>query len=456
MFLISGDSLQTAATFDYETQTTYSIRVRGADQDGLWTEKIFAIGVKNVNEIPPVTWQDTIGLYAATPAVFYLRNTNDAGYADLTFPYGPTSAGWKPIAGDWDNDVADTGSIGLYNPTTSVFYLRNTNEAGYADVTFQYGPANNGWLPIAGDWNGDGQDTIGLYNPTTSVFYLRNTNGVGFADVTFQYGPANNGWLPVVGDWNNNGVDTIGLYNPTTAMFYLRNTNDVGYADLTFKYGPANAGWKPIVGDWNRDGTDTIGLFNPTTSVFYLKDTNDAGYADMTFQYGPANAGWTPIVSDWNGSGGGSALRAAGGMAVSDAAIAPLTESDLQPLVAEAVARWSAAGVEAASILKNVRFVIADLPGCELGLAAKDTITIDRDAAGHGWFVDPTPASDGEFAALGSNRSLQAVDPRAVDQIDLLTVVEHELGHIAGLSDLDALADDVMSGVLGIGVRRNA
>ena len=41
-----------------------------------------------------------------------------------------------------------------------------------------------------------------------------------------------------------------------------------------------------------------------------------------------------------------------------------------------------------------------------------------------------------------------------MDRIDLLTVVEHELGHIVGLKDLDALTDDLMSGVLSIGVRR--
>jgi hypothetical protein len=37
----------------------------------------------------------------------------------------------------------------------------------------------------------------------------------------------------------------------------------------------------------------------------------------------------------------------------------------------------------------------------------------------------------------------------------MLTVVEHELGHIAGLTDANALTDDIMSGVLGVGVRRN-
>ena len=191
--------------------------------------------------------------------------------------------------------------------------------------------------------------------------------------------------------------------------------------------------------------------------MFFLRNTNDAGYADQSFRYGPANSGWTPIAGNWNSSSG-SALRAAGGVAVADAAVALLRGSALQPLAAEAVARWSAAGLAAASMatLKEVRFVIADLPGSQLGLATKNTVYIDRDAAGHGWFVDPTPTSDEEFMASGSSRQLQAVDPKAVDRIDLLTVVEHELGHVAGLSDLDALMDNVMSGVLGVGARRNA
>ena len=107
--------------------------------------------------------------------------------------------------------------------------------------------------------------------------------------------------------------------------------------------------------------------------------------------------------------------------------------------------------------LAHVQFVITDLPGADLGeaVAAANRVYLDTNAAGNGWFIDPTPATDEEFAATGSSRQLQAVDPRAVDRIDLLTVVEHELGHVAGFDDLDALADNLMSGVLGTGIRRN-
>jgi len=51
-FTISGNSLRTAAMFDYETKSNYSVRIRTTDQDGLWYEKAFTITVSNVNETP--------------------------------------------------------------------------------------------------------------------------------------------------------------------------------------------------------------------------------------------------------------------------------------------------------------------------------------------------------------------------------------------------------------------
>jgi hypothetical protein len=95
-----------------------------------------------------------------------------------------------------------TDTIGGYNPSNGVFYLRNSNSGGNADYQFQFGLANAGWKPLAGDWNGDGAATIGGYNPFIGVFYLRNSNSGGNADYQFQFGPADAGWLPIAGDWN--------------------------------------------------------------------------------------------------------------------------------------------------------------------------------------------------------------------------------------------------------------
>ncbi|MFN6103468.1 MAG: ELWxxDGT repeat protein, partial [Planctomycetaceae bacterium] len=51
-FIIEDDTLKTTASFDYESQSTYAIRVRSTDLYGLWIENEFTITVDNVNEAP--------------------------------------------------------------------------------------------------------------------------------------------------------------------------------------------------------------------------------------------------------------------------------------------------------------------------------------------------------------------------------------------------------------------
>lgn len=50
-FVINGDNLMTFSTFDFETQQTFSIRVRTTDLENQSFEKVFTIDVLNVNDI---------------------------------------------------------------------------------------------------------------------------------------------------------------------------------------------------------------------------------------------------------------------------------------------------------------------------------------------------------------------------------------------------------------------
>ena len=90
--------------------------------------------------------------------------------------------------------------MGLYSPASGVFFLKNTDTGGPADLSYGFGPGGLGWTPLAGDWNGDGADTVGLYEPTNGTFFLKNTHSGGPADITFAYGPA--GATPLAGDWD--------------------------------------------------------------------------------------------------------------------------------------------------------------------------------------------------------------------------------------------------------------
>lgn len=225
----------------------------------------------------------TIGLYDPTTSTLYLRNSNTPGPADTTVQYG--NSGWEPVVGDWDGN--GTTTLGVYSPTTSTFYLRNSNIPGPADNTLSYG--NSGWVPISGNWDGRSETEIGVYDPVTSTFYLKVWDG---STRTYQYGNGNSGWEPVVGDWNGDGTTTIGVYNPANSTFYLSNDN--ANATIVKQYG--NTGWIPFAGDWSGNRKSKIGIYDPVTSTFYL--SNDDG-STTTIQYGTGNTGWKPIVGHW-------------------------------------------------------------------------------------------------------------------------------------------------------------
>jgi len=74
-----------------------------------------------------------------------------------------------------------------------------------------------------------------------------------------------------------------------------------------------------------------------------------------------------------------------------------------------------------------------DLPGRLLGQTDGTVVSVDIDAAGYGWYIDPSPSDDLEFDVPPTGASLTAssLSP-AHTHMDLLTAVEHELGHVLG------------------------
>jgi hypothetical protein len=239
---------------------------------------------------------DTVGVFVPSTSVFFLRNSNSAGSADIAFQFGPPDAGWTPLAGDWNGDGVD--SVGVFDLVAGAFYLRNALSPGPADVTVVFGPPNVGWIPIVGDWDGNGTDTIGLYDRVNATFFLRNSNTPGPADVVVTFGPPNSG-APVVGDWDGNGTDTIGLFVAATGAWFLRNANTPGDANITFVYGAGGPLQAAVAGDWNGNAVSTPALHEPGTSGWFERNSNTPGPADSVFVYGPANS--RAVRGDWNG-----------------------------------------------------------------------------------------------------------------------------------------------------------
>jgi hypothetical protein len=127
-----------------------------------------------------------------------------------------------------------------------------------------------------------------------------------------------------------------------------------------------------------------------------------------------------------------------GGTPLTGTGVASLTADELASVATAAEQRWQAAGLSAAQLapLQGLQLVVASLPPGMLGEYTPGTIYVDATADGYGWNLNPTASPTSS-------------------QVDLLTVVMHEMGHALGLPDIATPGStDLMAEALAPGMRR--
>jgi len=287
----SDDSVLCDQTYHYRVGTMRS-------EDGAVT---YSASVSALTDACPVQEIHTVGLYKA--GLWQFRDDNSGGAANLLVEFGPQQNGWLPITGNWDGMEND--GLGVYQQ--GQWILRDVSDSGVMSAfNFNFGPEEAGWLPIVGDWDGDDIDTVGLYKDGT--FMLRNSNSSGGADIVFRFGDDSPGYIPIAGDWNGSGQDTVGVYKD--GLFYLTNRMTDQALTRGFRFGPQVPGWQPLTGDWDEDGVMTVGLYQ--MGVWRLRDTNSTGAPDVGFSFGSqTDDGWQPVARYRGGVSGLQVLRAA-------------------------------------------------------------------------------------------------------------------------------------------------
>jgi len=233
----------------------------------------------------PVPVSNTIGLYQ--DGVWMFRDGFDNSAPTLAFRFGPQESGWVPLTGDWDGDGID--GIGLYKE--GIFVLRDVSERGLSDYVYRFGNREGGAKPIVGDWNGDGQDTVGLYR--NGLFILTNSHETHEIDYQFVFGRRESGWIPITGDWTASGRDFVGLYKD--GVFQLHNSFSTESSGQIFRFGPDTGNWIPITGDWDADGITTIGLYKDKSWRF--RNSNSRGHVEIGFTFGNLGSSAYPIAS---------------------------------------------------------------------------------------------------------------------------------------------------------------
>lgn len=192
------------------------------------------------------------------------------------------------------------------------------------------------------------------------------------------------------------------------------DVNDDGQADILAATGPG--------------GGPHVRVFDGASMGMDPEELRSVLVSDPNFTGGVFVAGGTELASDLPAM----LLRLADGFD-SIVETSSLTHAEIQPIFETALNRLKALGAsdEILNGLATLTLQVADLEGDILAQALPGSIVFDINAASVGWFIDPTPTTDEEFAAGN------AIDPNAQGRIDLLTVILHELGHHLGGQDLD-------------------
>jgi hypothetical protein len=133
-FTISGSDLRIAGSPDFETKSSYSIRIRTTDQGGLNFEKVFTITISNLNEAPTdiALSATTINENVAANSTIGSLSTTDQDAGD-TFTYSLVSG-----TGDADNasftisgsDLRIAGSPDFETKSSYSIRIRTTDNGG--------------------------------------------------------------------------------------------------------------------------------------------------------------------------------------------------------------------------------------------------------------------------------------------------------------------------------------
>lgn len=193
-----------------------------------------------------------------------------------------------PVAGDWDGDGDDEASIFRRKPGRGLFRLSRTERRALR-VALGYSSDS----PLTGDWDGDGRTDVGVRTSGSKDFVLRRGDG---ATVEKTYGWRSD--LPVTGDWDGDGVSDLGVWRPSVARFRMR----VGPRDIRV-YRMGDAGSLPVTGDWNGDELTDLGVFDAAAGMFTIRTrpiTRNSSPA-QTITFGSSSD--LPVTGDWNGDG---------------------------------------------------------------------------------------------------------------------------------------------------------
>ncbi|HEU4759262.1 MAG TPA: FG-GAP-like repeat-containing protein [Dehalococcoidia bacterium] len=267
----------------------------------------------------PANYSPLRGEYSCNAADGFNHNRADFPYQELVFGCvsHPPTVGSTPL---WD--------------AIPVTLPRTAGVQSFSDFGSDNG--GGGWFPFSGDFNGDGLSDYGVKSKDGRWYVVWNQgNGImghtwvaSEATTLFSdFGPdgGGGGWLPFAGDFNGDGLSDYGVKAKDGRWYIIWNRGNglmgdtwaaSGDTPRFSDYGPdgGGGGWLPFAGDFNGDGRTDFGVKSKDGRWYVIWNRGDGLMGDTWAASGDAprfsdygldggSGGWFPFAADFNGDG---------------------------------------------------------------------------------------------------------------------------------------------------------
>jgi gliding motility-associated-like protein len=224
-FTLSGNTLKAAEAFDFETKSSYSIRIQTTDAAGLSFQKTLSISVNDVNDYPSAIVISVANLFEANvinQVIGQLSTTDqDAGDShtySLVSGQGSTDNFDFNISG---NQLRAAKVFSFANKSSYSIRLRTTDKAGWSfDKAYSITISQLPTLTGTGNEFGTQAPTAASTSPKISKGYKSNLQVSGNNLVSYSWSPSK-------------GLSSTSIANPVaeiteTATYSVLVTNSFG------------------------------------------------------------------------------------------------------------------------------------------------------------------------------------------------------------------------------------